>query len=127
MKNDDTTTFPAGSTEAPEDKEFPGKGSVPDVYDQEPIASMYQNHGYEEVPGRNATWSIQPDLDQQTIDVAAFVKAQAAFIRNQTEFLTCGRQNLEPEEYISQLTRYSLAQTAFIEAQNSVLHQLGVL
>lgn len=63
-----------------------------------------------------------------TIDVGAFVKAQATFLRMQTWFLQHrGSPSQDPEVYIHNLTQYSLAQADFIAAQSEVLRQVGVI
>lgn len=54
------------------------------------------------------------------IDVSSFVKAQSDFIKAQTAFLTSPKSE-------DKVVQYSIAQGKFIEAQNAVLEQLGVV
>jgi hypothetical protein len=61
-----------------------------------------------------------------TIDVARFVTAQSAYIKALTYFLEARRDFGDPASHIHALTQFSLAQSAFIAAQQDVLHQLGV-
>ncbi len=68
----------------------------------------------------------RPPMISGTIDVGAFVKAEAEYRRRQTFFLKyADRRNTE--QYLYELTQYSLAKDQLIEAMDEVLHQLGVL
>lgn len=68
----------------------------------------------------------RPPYIAGTIDVAAFVKSQSEFVRQQSFFLRSGRLN-GGEEYVHNLTVYSKAQDDYIKAMHDMLQQLGVM
>lgn len=89
-----------------------------------PLPDSYEDH-LDDI--EKSKFFQEPPVISGTIDVSAFVKAQAEFIKMQTWFLHSGNPRAEPEEYIRRLTQFSHAQTAFIEAQSDVLRKLGVI
>jgi hypothetical protein len=60
------------------------------------------------------------------VDAVSLAKAQGRFIDEQTRFLMAGF-NSSANEYLESITRYSKAQTAFIGAMQTALHQADVI
>jgi hypothetical protein len=61
------------------------------------------------------------------INVAGLVRAQAEYIKRQTHFLQESARTPEGPDYLKLVVGYSLAQSEFIAAMQSVLHQLGII
>jgi hypothetical protein len=82
---------------------------------QEDLArNMFRDHP----PAQNAV--------PGTIDVARFLTAQAKFVQAQMDFMQHGRRRPDAD-LLGEVTRFSYAQSDFIEAQNQVLRDLGVI
>jgi hypothetical protein len=70
--------------------------------------------------------NIQPKF-LNAVDTAEYMRAQAEFIANQTEFVETVATAENTDVYIACMNKYSHAQAVFMMAQAKLLHELGVI
>lgn len=101
----------------PEEEQFSLKGPTEEEA-LKPLPDERSFHPTDQL----AAWTknVQAVEEPGELDVASFVKAQSAFIKAQTVFLTSPKND-------DKITQYSIAQGRFIEAQTAVLEQLGIV
>lgn len=108
---------------------IPGMGD--DRYPADPYDQVDHREPY---PGDQALFGAPapspsypaPAMTTGTIDVAEFVRAQAAFITEQTGYLGTAAPPGSQTAF-QNLMRYSHAQTAMITACFKILHDMGVI
>lgn len=86
----------------------------------------YQDHGHEQESQYSEPEVQENPVYSNNVDLAGFLRAQVSFQSEQTLFLEQGR-NLQGEDYVRALARFSRSQSALIKAHNALLSQLGVL